>query len=245
MTIAEHLAAFDRALSELIDHARAAGAHAPVPPCPGWTVLDLLAHQGAVHRWATGAFAGEDLAWEPLEQECRDSADPLAWLADGAARLRTTLVEAADDAVAVTFLKDAPAPRAFWTRRQAHETTMHAVDALAARTGALPTAAQTWLDPGFALDGVDELILGFLPRSKTRIRSTTPVRVAVHVTDAAVGFTLDVHDAPPIGTLTGPEPDGDLVVRGTAVQLYLALWHRSEELADSPVWPLWHDTAVL
>ena len=41
---------------------RAAGADAPVPTCPGWTVRDLLAHQGMVHRWATAVVRGDDPA---------------------------------------------------------------------------------------------------------------------------------------------------------------------------------------
>ena len=45
---------------------------------------------------------------------------------------------APDDVEALVFLNDAPAPREFWARRQCHETTMHAVDALAASLGRPP-----------------------------------------------------------------------------------------------------------
>src|SRR4051812_19574241 len=39
-----------------------AGLEASVPTCPGWTVRDLLVHQGMVHRWAAANVAGSAAA---------------------------------------------------------------------------------------------------------------------------------------------------------------------------------------
>src|SRR4029079_15425246 len=71
------------------------------------------------------------------------------------------------DLVALSFLNDAPPPRAFWARRQAHETAIHMVDALAtARSDDLG------IDGALAVDGVAELLAGVLPARGARVRWT-------------------------------------------------------------------------
>ena len=134
-TVEEHLAGLDAAVDRMAVWARSAGPDAPVPTCPGWTVRDLLAHQGMVHRWATAVVRGEDPAGvddAALEAEGLAAADPVGWLLDGAAPLVDALHSAPDDLAVMTFLKEAPPARAFWARRQCHETTVHALDALSA-----------------------------------------------------------------------------------------------------------------
>jgi uncharacterized protein (TIGR03083 family) len=249
LTFAQHLTGFHTAMTAFARYAGEAGLDVDVPPCPDWTVRRLIGHQGAVHRWATGAFRGEDLDWVPMEKAGRSSPDPVEWLRDGAIALVETLVRAADDAEAVTFLHDAPAPKFFWARRQCHETTIHAVDTLAAALGRLPRAEETWLGDeagrDLALDGIDELLLGFVPRSKSRLRSSEPVTLAVLPTDAAVSWTVRVTDEPPVTTrLEDASATGDRTITGTCAQLYLALWHRTDEV-ESDIWPLWQDSAVL
>ena len=100
---------------------------------------------------------------------------------DGAIDLVTALVQAPDGpASAPVFLRDAPAPREFWARRQCHETTIHAVDALAAQLGRLPRAADAeWIAEEVALDGIDELLTGFVTRPRSRLRSPEPHRIVV------------------------------------------------------------------
>jgi hypothetical protein len=66
----------------------------------------------------------------------------------------------------MVFLNDAPPPRRFWARRQAHETTIHSVDAIAARSQRWPTASDVAIDPLLAADGIDELLMGFITRGK-------------------------------------------------------------------------------
>lgn len=245
LTFDQHLTGLHTAVQELARYAGRSGLDVEVPSCPEWTVRRLIGHQGAVHRWATGSFRGEDLEWTPIEKAGRSSTDPVGWLRDGAIALVRTLVGAAEDAEAPVFLHDAPPPRRFWARRQCHETTLHAVDVLAAALGRLPRAEETWVPREVALDGIDELLLGFVPRSRSRLRSATPLTVAVLPTDAEPAFTVDVSEGPPVSTRheSGARVTGDLTIEGTAAQLYLALWHRSDEL-ESDIWPLWHDSAV-
>ena len=90
----------------------------------------------------------------------------LGWFDDGATALLQAIVDAPDDLDALVFLKDAPPPRLFWARRQCHETTIHAVDALGARLGRPARADETWIRPAIALDGIDELLVGFVTRRR-------------------------------------------------------------------------------
>src|SRR6478609_1542286 len=134
LPLAQHLEGLRTAMVAFVRYADRAGLDAPVPTCPEWTVRDLVAHQGMVHRWAAGHLRGEPVdEAEPFEREGRESADVLGWFDDGATALLQAVVDAPDDLDAFVFLKEAPPARLFWTRRQCHETTIHAVDALGAR----------------------------------------------------------------------------------------------------------------
>ncbi len=161
-----------------------ADADAAVPTCPEWTVRDLLRHTGAVHRWATGYVAGRRC--EPSRGGLEEAAgtwpddDGLtAWFEHGCADLVAALAAAPDDLECWTFLP-APSPRAMWARRQAHETAIHRVDTQLA-TG----TAVTPCDPGFAADGIDELLTLFVPRRRAHAAAPMhrrPWRCAVPTT---------------------------------------------------------------
>ncbi len=101
----------------------------------------------------------------------------------------------------IVFLNDAPGPRAFWARRQCHETTIHAVDALAGALGRYPTAADTWIVPAVALDGIDELLAGFMTRNKSRLRSDQPLTVGVLADESPTGWLVEVGPAPAVVTV--------------------------------------------
>lgn len=130
------------------------------------------------------------------------------------------------------FLNDAPPPRHFWARRQAHETTIHAVDALAAALGRLPTAAEAGIDHDVAVDGIDELVTGFFTRGRSRLAGEAPVSIAVAPTDAERGWTLAVADDR-LATERVRRAAADAVLTGTAAQLYLGLWNRGDEITGS------------
>ena len=167
LTLDELGEALGAASTVLRANAMAAGLDAPVPTCPGWTVLDLVAHQGMVHRWAASHLRGEPTT-SPNRWSARGASRPtsLGWFDDGATALLQAIVDAPDDLDALVFLEDARRPRLFWARRQCHETTIHAVDALGARLGRPPRADETWIRPAVALDGIDELLVGFVTRRR-------------------------------------------------------------------------------
>jgi uncharacterized protein (TIGR03083 family) len=235
--VEEYLTAVDAAVDRMAVWARAASADAPVPTCPGWTVRDLLAHQGMVHRWATAVVRGEDprqVDVTGLEAQGRQSADPVGWLVDGAAPLVTALEAAPDDLDVLTFLKDAPPARRFWARRQCHETTVHALDALAALHQRALTADDVWLADHLATDGVDELLVGFWQRRTKGPRSETPYTASVSVVDGPT-WLLAVGPEAPVTTRAGVGdgiPDDARTLAGSPADLYLALWNRGGSVDD-------------
>ncbi len=252
LTFEQHLTGLHEATLMMSRSAAAAGLDVDVPTCPEWTVRRLVGHQGMIHRWARGLLRGESIDAEVTEKAGRSSSDPVEWLRDGAIALVSTLVETAEDAEAHVFLLDAPPPRLFWARRQHHETTIHGVDALAATLGRLPSAAETWIGLETALDGIDELLTGFVPRSRSRLRlepGADPVTIAVRTPDAAHWWTVRVSEEPPV--VVRHEAAGaqdaagafDLVVEAPAVALYLALWHRSAEVTSDAL-SLWEAMTV-
>lgn len=231
----EHLTGLQEAVAVLAGSARAAGLEADVPTCPAWTVRKLLAHQGMVHRWAAANLRGEQSHPPDWNAEGQRVADPVAWLQEGADELVATIRSAPEDAAAMVFLKDAPPPRQFWARRQCHETTIHAVDALAASLGRFPLPEDSTITDAVARDGIDEVLTGFIPRGKSRFRDVDPVRLTVWPTGQEHGWSVLIRDGAANTTrvdvddgaaTTGGEL-AEATLRGSPVGLYLALWNRT------------------
>ena len=236
LTTARHLEALNEAMVAFVRYADRAGLDAPVPTCPEWTVRDLVAHQGMVHRWASALVRGE----QPSEDEVSGfhaeglaAEDPLTWLREGATALAEAVTAAPEDLDALVFLNDAPPARGFWARRQCHETTMHAVDALAASLGRPPRPDEVWLDPEIAGDGIDELLGGFLTRPRSRLRCDEDALLVVRPHDLPDWWAVSMGPGPASTERrtaengdAGPEADWELT--GGAVELYLRLWNRTD-----------------
>jgi uncharacterized protein (TIGR03083 family) len=182
---------------------------APVPSCGDWRLRDLTHHLGQVHRWARVAVleghpngASDD---PPAERD-----ELVTWFDEGVTALLTTLRDAGPDAPCWSF---GPKPRtaAFWFRRQAHETSMHARDAEATR------GAPGSLATDLALDGIDEALTMFLPRQVRSGRTVLPgTRVAL------------VSEEGPVWEIAGDDAPGEpaATVRGGAEALLLLTWGR-------------------
>lgn len=244
MKTVEYLAALDEHGTALAAAAAEAGLDAAVPTCPGWAMRDLLGHIGQVHRWAA-SFVHEgrtdppkgdsELAAVPPDDELLD------WYVAGHAALLGTLRRARPDIEAWTFLP-APTPLKFWARRQAHETTIHRVDAESAlgRTPPIDTAA--------AVDGIDELLLGFMSRPRGRLVSDPPVSLAVRAIDVDTDWTI--HIGPSSREVTRGVARGDCFVEAPASDLYLLLWNRRtadglKVAGDAKVLELWRSKATV
>jgi uncharacterized protein (TIGR03083 family) len=233
LSLDDHLAALVRSGAALREAAAAAGPDAKVPTCPAWNVTKLVSHQGMVHRWAAANLRGEtDHDTSASQAEAKAAADLLGWYSAGLAALVDTLTATPDDVKAMVFLKDAPPPRRFWARRQAHETTIHSVDAISAVHGRWPTASDVDIDPALAADGIDELLTGFITRGKGRLHSAEPYTLLVRTDDTAHAWTLRISDGP-IVTTPGDTEAADVVFSGSAVQLYLSLWNRADEITTN------------
>ena len=198
---------------------------APVPTCPGWTVTDLVAHQGMVHRWATDTLRGIRSDPAGYEREGRQATDLLDWFDTGATALLDVLSKTPADWDGFFFLATAAHPRDGWARRQCHETTIHAVDAMSARLGRPPHVAEVWFGTDLAVDGIDELLTGFAPRPTSRLRSDIPFTLELETTDTGQAWTVFVSAEPPAVRGNSSEAP-DARWSGAARELYLAVWNR-------------------
>jgi uncharacterized protein (TIGR03083 family) len=180
-----------------------AGPAARVPNCPKWTVRDLVGHIAFVHCFAVGLAVNRPAKPVPPV----DWEDLLGWWDGQRLALREAL---AKDPGAPAY---SPYPGfdvtvGDWTRRMAHETAIHRLDA----ESALGDVPPTRFEPGFANDGIDEFLTYLTPRlgRKADVRVTTPERT----------WTLGTPDAE---------------IDGTADDVYRALWgrpHRASVTGD-------------
>ncbi|WP_030798469.1 maleylpyruvate isomerase family mycothiol-dependent enzyme [Streptomyces sp. NRRL S-337] len=220
----------------LADAAQEAGPDAAIPACPEWRIRDLVVHVGRVHRWATEIVAqGLQQPIRPAEAPDLTDDELVPWLREGHHQLVLALHGAPRDLTAWTILPT-DSPLAFWARRQAHETSVHRVDAQQAAAASL-----TPLPSAFAADGVDELLTGLHSLERSKLRTDIPRTVRVRATDVpGADWTVHLSDAPPraIRTTAAPAPGSpvdqpaadvkpvDCTIEGPAEELYLALWNR-------------------
>ncbi|HMK11017.1 MAG TPA: maleylpyruvate isomerase family mycothiol-dependent enzyme, partial [Acidimicrobiales bacterium] len=225
--------------------ARTAGLDARVPTCPDWTVAQLVAHQSMVHRWATEHISHGNPDAALTDEQILDTApDLLVYYDEGFAALVAALDAAPPDLDVFTFLKDAPAPRQFWARRQAHETTMHAVDAQAAALGRAPATVEAGIDPSLAVDGLDELLRGFFTRGKSKLFDGSPFVMVVAPSDADRRWLVRVDERLTVDPGDVDAADADARLTGSAAALYLGLWNRGDEISvegEPEVLARWHD----
>jgi uncharacterized protein (TIGR03083 family) len=231
LTLDQHLAALHSSAAALRAAAATAGLDAKVPTCPAWDVRKLVTHQGMVHRWAAANLRGErDHKTSESRAAAEAAPDLLEWFSAGLDALIDTVSAAPEDAKAMVFLNDAPPPRRFWARRQAHETTIHCADAVAAVLGRWPTAADMSIDPVLAADGIDELLCGFITRGKGGLPAAGSYTLLVSSADTGHAWTLRIGDGP-IRTTVGEVGTPDATFSGSAVQLYLSLWNRADRMS--------------
>ncbi|MER6023377.1 maleylpyruvate isomerase family mycothiol-dependent enzyme [Streptomyces anulatus] len=249
MQIAEHIASLSEEGRLLAAAAERAGTGASVPTCPGWQMRHLLRHTGMVHRWAAALVAEGHTTYRPAGTEpALDGAELLDWFREGHRLLVRTLEEAPADLDCWTFMP-APSPLAFWSRRQLNETTVHRVDAESALGGPL-----TPVSVDRAVDGIDELLIGFHARSRSKVRSKKPRVLRVRALDTEATWTVRISQDPPRAVRseagTDPGDDVDCELSGTAEGLYLTLWNRLPLTAvtlrgDRSVARIWADNSAV
>jgi len=222
----------------------------PVPSCPGWTLADLVAHLGRVHRWATAIVTR--LPQQRIELSAQEAGAPKdwskvpEWFAAGGAALVEALGRADLDAPCYSWGADQHVR--YWLRRQLHETAIHRVDAELAVLGEAGA-----LDAAVAVDNIDEFLdnLPYMRRFRREVRELhgDGETIHLHATD------LDASTLPGEWLIT-LEPDGfrwshahvkgAAAVRGTARDLALWINHRVpgsapglELLGEEPLLTYW------
>lgn len=126
MTPREYVAALLREGGALADAARE-DPDRQVPNYPGWSVADLLAHTGGVHRWVLGIVRSHATEDAPRRvHKDRDQVRLLAWFEEGVAALASQLGAADPDEPVWSFTADQT--MGFWQCRMAHETAVHRWD---------------------------------------------------------------------------------------------------------------------
>ena len=234
MTPEQHLAVL-RLEGDRLASMPADALDAPVPSVDGWTLEGVVRHTGKIHQWVTAVLDA------PLDADLGSVAAGIAGMPKGPACL-PAYREALEGVAAALERRDpeeavpsftGPADVRFWCRRQAHEVTIHRVDAAdAVHAAGGPTPAA--VDPVVAADGIDEWARVFVAVRYAQRFGSFP--------DGVAGRTFHLHGtddpAPAEGaewllsftadgcTVEATHAKGDAALRGPAQDLLLVAWRR-------------------
>lgn len=221
----EHLAALDTEIDTFVATIRDASLDRPVPTCPGWDLAELIRHTGCVHRWAE--WHVRNVAPQRRSQADIGIAAPsddelVEWFTEGGRLVVATLRAADPDAAMWAWGADQHVR--FWSRRQAHETAIHRVDAEAA-TGTISALA-----PQLAADGISELLDNiptaayFAPNVRQLVGEGESLHI--HCTDTEGEWTITLE--PDGFRVDATHSKATVAVRGRASDLALALYKRTD-----------------
>lgn len=217
----ERIGLLSEAMTRFADFASAADGIEPIVSCPDWTMDDLVLHLGTVHRWAAAiVLSGMRGLPRPMPQVSGPRAE---WYAGCGAALLTALQAVEPDEPVPNFARLRETAD-FWVSRQLHETTIHSVDAAQSLGGAEPWG----VTPVVAAHGIDEVLSVFFPRmTATGQRPDVRARVRLDSIDEYASWIIAPGSdpaGPPVQLHSNAA--ADTAVRGTTVELYLALWGR-------------------
>lgn len=219
----EVLAVEGAALAEVV---RGASPDTPVPTCPGLTIGETARHVGSVYRMARGWLLEGHRPTE-WDRDPPPGQSTIEYFLEGHQDLLDQLRAHDPEDYAGTWW---PADRTygFWSRRMAHETTIHRIDVQAASGAEVVEVAED-----VALDGVDEaLVLWFAQKLPLLGLSGTKA--------GSVGIKTGGHHwiarAGPGETTAWrcsarEASAADAVVTATPMQVYLWLWGRASLLS--------------
>jgi uncharacterized protein (TIGR03083 family) len=213
----DHVAAVRREGLALAAAAEA-GYRQPVTIYPHWTVADMVAHTGSVHRWVVGLITQR--ARGGLERQPHHERDPQRlgdWFRSGLRELVAILGDTDPRELVWTMAEEQTV--GFWCRRMAHETTVHRWDVQGAVRVAEP------IDRELALTGIPETLEIHLsrPTSGAAIGGRGQ-RLRLRCSDAGDEWIVTILDDR-LTVSPGPaDTDGALV--GTASELWLSIMSR-------------------
>lgn len=138
---------------ELLAQAGDLGLRADAPCCSGWTVGDVVAHTGVVHRHKLRIIR-DRLTENPQPDEAPEDG-LVTWYRQGLELLVEVLANTDPQTPAFTWWA-ADQTVGFWYRRMAQETLVHRVDAEQGHGRISPVA------PELAADGIDEVLTKYV-----------------------------------------------------------------------------------
>jgi len=220
---------------------RAAGADGapPIPSCPGWSMSDLLAHLGYVHRQVihlirqrpTPPPESADRTVLDLPADTRGWPTPaetpnrgpvptglLDWFSDGAATLESLFSSLDPDEPVWTWSREQTV--GFWSRMQSIEAAVHRWDA----ENAIGTAQP--IDEDLAVDAIEQTFTVMAPfrRARTQAPPGLGERIRFRRTDGVDVWTVH-FDGDAVRLIDRAEPRHVELI-GTASDLMLFLWRR-------------------
>jgi uncharacterized protein (TIGR03083 family) len=151
----------------------------PVPPCPDWSLLDLIHHLGNVYHFVAEHVARGEVGPPPRPAPELPPADEAAAWWDTRYTELLALLDGLDPALPAWNWAPQPKKAVFWHRRMAHETAIHRWDAQSAV--GLPEPVEAKL----AADGITEVLDTWLPAGRRLGPTDRKGIVALHATDAA------------------------------------------------------------
>ncbi len=191
---------------------------AAVPPCPGWTVRDVVFHTGEVYSHKVACMRiGRPEKETDWNHGPADGEDPMAWFTARLDELTGELEARGPDAPSYTWY-DKDQTVGFWHRRMAQETVVHRVDVESAFGVVSP------VDHEIAVDGIDEVLDLFLAHQAADVGPDGPGAgtVAVRTGDHIWRTRLTPGDV----ELSRQPGAADAVVSGEPSELLLWLWGR-------------------
>ena len=238
MEHAEYIERFRRDGAAFGAAARAAGVGAPVTSCGDWTVGDLCAHVGRLHRWAASIIdrrpKDPDDHWKQLSMPEGEAL--YGWFDEGCAHLADTL--AATDPAEPAWSWTSDRTVGFWSRRQSNELAVHRWDA------ELAAGAPQPIDAALAADGIQELfdILPYRPGGPPAGGHGETMHL--HCTDVDGEWLVRLD--PDGVSVVNEHAKGDVAARGTASDLLLMMWGRVdpeqlEVFGDASLLRRWSD----
>lgn len=196
-----------------------------IPHIEGWTVKSVVGHTGWVLRYASTALRA-DPANPPSRSSVAEpppGAEVLDWYRESVAMVQETLADVDLNTMVPTFT--GPQPASWWSRRLAHEVSVHRWDAQSV------TDSPDQIDGTQAVDGIDEILQIFVPlRLLFDTLKGSGETMHLHATDEETGewfmtFKPDSIDWERSHT------KGDVAARATASDLFLLMWGRIDPSA--------------
>lgn len=203
---------------------------AKVEHCPDWDVADLVWHLTEVH-WFWRTIAGERLAEPPASDRrpARAEREALVSTFEAGARQLVEVLGAADQAAPVWTWFPGRQDVGFITRHQVQEAAVHHFDAANA-------AGQPWsVVPEVAADCVEEFLTCSLADADDvqRLGRSLSGPLVLTATDLDTSWTVSQAD-PSAALLWAPGADGPAAVSGTASDLLLWIYGRTQLETSQP-----------